>query len=779
MWAERDNLTRRPYLSAAIVGISLLAPFLGGSTEPWAQGVVCILVGLMVLLFPPEKQLQPLFYVLCLLLLVVALGAFLPASWFGIPTWRAALTGDLGITLPRTVSPQPWLSAECWLLLLAGLLWLGFVAAHGLGSQDRWNMARFYVSGVMILTLVAIVFALCGQTLFFWHARQHFGFFPNRNQMGNWLAMGGLLLPALLYEDWGRNRILTFWWLAGLALIGSALVMTYSRAGILIYFSGTTIFLIWVSLVRRRTARLVLGVVVMVSMLTLFLIFGGETLNRFQQVATTDNASQAAMRPAIHRDALAMKSHSPVVGVGLGNFNSVFALFRDQSRNEDRAIHPESDWLWLATEAGWAAVAVVIAGLALLFIDVFPVERGTGRTVRMAAAVAVLGIAVHGWFDVSGHRLGSFIPACFFVMLMLHPRHLVTISPWLRRCFQGAALLTIATGLYWIVAVCSASLMPGAVGVEKAREQSLAAIKAGNTASAIQILNRALVWAPLDWNFYFLRASAEIGRDPGHARMDFLRARSLEPNASRVPLQEGYLWLPIRPGYAVAAWREALARNKHNPTERFGEMLSASTNIPMAREGLKTLSLDSPDLLLIYASGASSAEFGDILTKILDRDPALDTLSLAQKQTFFRIWADKEGLDSVVTAVQQVPAWKDAAWSLMAQDMASRGDFQNAYQLVLSMISEPSFPQINSRDSLNVLQKRSILHPDDFASAYLLIRSHLVSNNYQLALDRARITTQQKNCPSYFYYLRGQAAASLENWQEAWEAIRNFQKTQP
>ncbi len=761
---------------SAVLLIGWLAPFLGGCTEAWSQGVLCVAIGLCVWWWPPRRRLRfGWFYVTALIFIALPFLSFLPARWYGSTPWRETISRDLLISLPWTATPQPWISLECWLLLLAGTLWLVYMTTLPLSSQSRWNLARWYAAGITVLAAVALVSYGIGKPLPFWHAREAFGFFPNRNQMADWLAMGGLLIPALIYQDWGWQRVRAGVWIVAILLIGTALVVTFSRAGILFFFAGMGLFLVWIALVRRWTARLVLCLVGMVGLATLFLIFGGATLARFQDPATgVRDAGRPAARLQIQSDALTMNEQSPVCGVGLGNFSAIFALYRDESRNEARAIHPESDWLWLAGEAGWGGIALIWVGVIFIVRAAFPVERGTARTLRIAAVVAGMAFLAHSFVDVSGHRLGTFIPACLFVALWIHPKHFWPVTPRETWLFRGVAALVILSGLYLIATSVSPSPLPGRTGVERSKALADEALRQGKVQEALHTINRALRWAPLDWELYYRRAVARLTTSPESARQDFQRARNLEPNYSELPLREGYCWLNIEPTYAVSAWREALNRNHHNPLERFGEMINASKDVPMAHEGLKWLSLERPDLFLSYAASANPQEFAQMRSKIIMRFPKLDNFNYSQKQKFFSIWSDKEGLQPVVEAALQIPSWKEAAWPFIARDMAQRSDYQGAYSMAKSMLQEPTFPRINNTAPLKTLQSRVQLAPSDFAAAYILVKNYTVSGNFHEALSQARISTRQDGCPNYFHYLRANAAASSGEWKEAWEAMQTY-----
>src|SRR5947208_2655961 len=91
-----------------IVGLTLLAPALGGSTKLWAQALVVLGCALVILVAPPGARLPwPLRFIFSGLLLLACAG-FLPATWFATPAWRHTLQTDYQLPLAGTLSPQPW-----------------------------------------------------------------------------------------------------------------------------------------------------------------------------------------------------------------------------------------------------------------------------------------------------------------------------------------------------------------------------------------------------------------------------------------------------------------------------------------------------------------------------------------------------------------------------------------------------------------------------------------------------------------------------------------------
>src|ERR1041385_1321011 len=139
-------MTTSQWASNAVIALlPVLACFLGGSTQKWAEGIVVAVLGLYLLAKPPRASLG--LAINCLLLALVASTAiaFLPASWFSFPTWRNAFVNDFGIQLPQTVSPQPWITGTGLISLIAGLAWLYVVTTQGIGLRSTRHQLRIFV----------------------------------------------------------------------------------------------------------------------------------------------------------------------------------------------------------------------------------------------------------------------------------------------------------------------------------------------------------------------------------------------------------------------------------------------------------------------------------------------------------------------------------------------------------------------------------------------------------------------------------------------------------
>jgi O-antigen ligase/tetratricopeptide (TPR) repeat protein len=777
----RPTFTAAParwWRNVLIPALPVLACFLGGATEKWSEGIVVGLLGLILLASPPRFSLGRGLNVILLTIIACAATAFLPASWFWQPAWRLVLESDFGISLPGTLSPQPWLSFGCFVSFLAGLSWLYYVSALDLELREVRQQLRFFAAGIVLLAALCLALNHAHTALPFWHNQRGFGPFPNRNQTANLFGLTAIVILACGQDDIRHSRKRWMVWLLGLAILVAAIVLDFSRAGILILVVGSASWLGAFALRKGSVAQIALGLSALLILLTVMLVFGGQTLERFHLRSGEAGDVAGDLRWGIFHDALQLIRASPWCGIGFGNFDGVFAVFRDASLTGARTIHPESDWFWLWVEAGWPAVLLAIAAIVILVRRVFPLQEGTNQRFRVATLIAAILFVLHGVVDVSGHRVGTAFAAIFlFGMTLRRPAQLgpSRLGPIV---FRAIGLLFLAAGISWVVATRYEMSLPGGVGVENEMHKASTTSQGRNFGEAIQRTTHALEWAPLKWQIYFSRALAKVGakRPASDALDDFRRARFLEPNAYEVPYQEGIVWLAAEPSLAVTAWREALRRVGSQRLEIYGHMLAlASQHNPAVRRGLEEIGMVHHDLALIYLQGAAGADFMTALHRLLEHDATLQTLSATEKLTFFSLWAERGDLDELVRVVGTHPDWMEYAWRAVAKLHARRTDFRGAFELVRRFGEMPPLPEAAADSSLEQLRQAFHARPDDVGAGYKLYREQMREGKVDEALMTARHFTELGGCPPYFHVLEANAWAAKENWERAWNAWEKFQ----
>ncbi|HEY5035820.1 MAG TPA: O-antigen ligase family protein, partial [Chthoniobacterales bacterium] len=483
----------------------------------------------------------------------------------------------------------------------------------------------------------------------------------------------------------------------------------------------------------------------------------------------------------IFRDAWTMIKASPWCGLGLGNFESVFALFRDASRGVTRSLHPESDWLWLWSEMGWPAIAIVLASAALFVRHVFPLKEGTNQRLRYAALVGAVLFALHGLVDVSAHRFGTFLAGTFLLGLsQLRPAQMPRFG-WPPILFRFVGVLLLAIGISWFFAWRDELPLPGYLGVTNAKEAATIENRGHRYAEALAAASRGLDWAPLDWQLYFIRGVSRIGlgQPARDALADFRRARFLEPSAWQLPFSEGQAWLGVQPTFALSAWHEALRRRLTDPAGLYSQMFPLADEFDRrVRPGLADFAAEDPRLTITYLENLPGVDFLAALQKLLARDPNLAHLSAKEKTRLFALWSEREQLDDLMRAVGAHPEWEQFAWPGMAHWQAAHGQFEQAWKLVRHYAVAPPLPNEQSALSVPQLEQEIYANPQDYAAGYALYRAQSRAGKIDDALVTLRHFTTQPDAPAYFDYLQAEAWASKGNWERAWKCWRDFRQSE-
>jgi O-antigen ligase/Flp pilus assembly protein TadD len=723
---------------------------------------------------PPRVSLGLATNLAFILLVGVGTIAFLPAGWFFFPSWRSVLVHDFGTTLPQTVSAQPWISLTCLISMIAGMSWLYVTSTQELDLRAVRFQLRLFVAGIVFIAALSIVFYLAHLAPSFWINARGFGPFPNRNQTGDLFGITAIVLLACGQDDMRHGRKRWIIWLVGLGILVAAIILNFSRAGVIILVGGSALWIAVVALRVRSQARIALAASFLLLLLTALLVFGGATVDRFHVLQAGEGHAFADFRWKIFRDAFDMIRASPWCGLGLGNFEPVFATFRQASITQTRALHPESDWIWMWSELGWPAIVITLIGAAFLIRRVWPLEEATNQRFRLAALIGALCFAAHGLIDVSGHRVGTAYAGLLLLGAALHRPLAFKRSVVTALVFRLIGLGLLVSGIAWTAAVQKQALLPGSVGVSVVKQLAPVAINGRNFAAAIALNTRGLEFAPLDWQLYFARALAEIGaRRHQLALDDFRRARFLEPTSYEVPLAEGYAWLPIQPVYAATAWREALRRTQtevHRFNVYAGMLDKAAIDNPEVGRILQEVGLTQHDLVLAYLSRVKGPQFDQELKRFLKNDPDLHTLTDAEKFAFFSLWAERGDLDELSRQVQVEQKWMPYAWLGVAKYDASKNDFKAACNLIEEYGDAVAMPRLNDGGAVEDLQKRYYANPDNYAAGYSLYREQMKKGRVDDALVTARHFTERPNAPAYFHVLEARAWAEKQNWERAWKA---------
>ncbi|HSP45266.1 MAG TPA: hypothetical protein VLO30_04685, partial [Chthoniobacterales bacterium] len=418
------------------------------------------------------------------------------------------------------------------------------------------------------------------------------------------------------------------------------------------------------------------------------------------------------------------------------------------------------------------------AGITLFVWRVFPLSEGSNQRFRVAALIAALLFALHGTVDVSGHRVGTAFAALFLLGLAVRRPLGLSHSITIPIVFRAIGLVFLVAGSAWLFATRYERPLPGAVGVENEMRLATAANQGRNFTETVQRTTRALGWAPLRWQLYFLRAIGKVGaRLPAaEAADDFRRARFLEPNAFEVPFQEGSLWVGVnQPGLALTAWGEALRRAGTQRADVYRAMLViASRSSPRAHQGLEEFGMVQHDLALIFLEFTGGAPFMSAVQRFLDHDPSLETMTSQEKVTLFKYWAERGDTAELVRTVETHPDWTPYAWPGLAKYQAAQKNFRAAVELVRGYGETPPLPAPAQNSSIDQLRQALHASPDNYAVGFQLYREQMQQGQVDEALVTVRHFTDLPSAPRYFHFLEAEAWAAKEDWERAWKARERF-----
>lgn len=410
-----------PSATAFILLASLISVLLAGGPREGGMGIFLAVSGVALMLGRPTALAPRSLWVIGVLLVVATGGAFLSQASLGNPGVRIAIPEVPGLILPPSVTLDP-LATLSWAVLLGLSLLIAqhVLASPPASSRGMETLALIAVLGCSLYGGMAWYAARTGWSYPFFDketwTQAFFGFFPNRNHTAGFLLTGAILSLGLMLRGVTGGRLLpgviaafSFAFLTSLLLFNSS-----SRGGLIFLVAGV---LIWIAGLGRQRSRFLVAVTLAMAgvILILFLASGSGLLERFAGRDPSGTAVAAAPahkgghdpRILIWEDTFSIISGYPLTGTGFGTYALVYPYYAEKSlRDQSRALHPESDWLQLCSEAGIPALVLALLALALLLRKIPVLAATTGRSwpLRWGFIAAFLAELLHGLVDVPLHK---------------------------------------------------------------------------------------------------------------------------------------------------------------------------------------------------------------------------------------------------------------------------------------------------------------------------------------------------------------------------------------
>ena len=386
------RFVRNDVVLYGVGALLLFCPLAFGAVEPWAiftlQSVSAILF--MVWLLGQMRSAQP------------------------TVLWTPVFPPMLGFMALICIQLLPGISSYRHATYSGLLLYVAYGLACFLITQTltRATHIRRLATALVIygtwMAMFAVLQSLSSTGKLYWLRTPRFGGwiygpYVNHNHYAGLMEM---LVPVPLVFAFSRYARGRERWAAAsaAAFMGATIFLSGSRGGMVAFALEVAIFL-WF-LFRERTggrAAFLMATFLVISLASIAWIGGSDVTARLSTISANKHSELANdIRLKINRDALHMFAQRPILGWGLGTFETVYPQFRSFYTDllVDKA---HNDYLQLLAETGLLGFAVMIWFLVSALRAALPKIRNWPSDVNGAVALAVLigisGILVHSLVD--------------------------------------------------------------------------------------------------------------------------------------------------------------------------------------------------------------------------------------------------------------------------------------------------------------------------------------------------------------------------------------------
>jgi len=755
-----------------LLGGCLVSVFFAGGPRQGGEGAFLLMAGVVLILFRPARPTSWWLWLGGLLVLLTCSVSLLPTDLLPVPVWKQALAALPAITLPPTITCDPYAAAYWVAVLSASIATALFVLGQPMQGGALRIIALAAVAGCTAYAVTAMAAWNGG-----WHypffkqeewAQPAFGFFTNRNQTAGFLLTGAILALGMIRRGFIGRR--WFYVLAGVAaftvLCYCLLFLSASRGGLVFLVIGCGIWLAGLGGYRSR-GLLAVALVLAIAIGTRFVrsdsalmerLLGGSAEHVGQATPSaaesmTEHPAHSGGRVSIWLDTLDMIREQPLVGSGLGSYPFVYQFHAKRSFSEMTALHAESSWLTLASEAGLPALLAVLACLTFLLMGLPRLERLSGRDwpLRWGFLAAFFAELLHGLVDVPLHK-----PELGWWLLLLggigfaplaetaNPAR-IGIGGWLQRMvLMLVGLGSLLLGGWMIAAQIgkAPALPPFAAAASERQIESLYRDVADFSPEAVaSLIRREMVFQPVNPRLHYQLGSMLLLTPDGvdQAKSEFQAQLALSPSDPMFPKAEGSAIAPHDTEAAIMLWKEALRRrllideSPNCPICRteglFYSMISDAKEYPELTARLGELANLSPELRLLWISQPT----GDpSLIMVAVQDEAfLRTLNSRQKVRLLELWYQRGDRTALVAYLDAHPELASESVPVRALLLADGPDPRQGCQL----LRDTYHLKLPEADADSVIRPTDEAVPADplAASSYYMLHGNMVSARRVLA----------------------------------------------
>jgi O-antigen ligase len=776
------------------------------------MGIFLAVAGLALMLGHPTTLAPRSLWLIGVLLVALTGSAFLSQASLGTPGVRNAILSPPGLNLPQSITLDPPATLSWVLLLGLSLMIAQFMfAAPPSSSRGMERLALLAVLGCSLYGAMAWYAARTGWSFPFFDketwTQAFFGFFPNRNHTAGFLLTGAILSLGLILRGITGGRLLpgviaafSFAFLTSLLLFNSS-----SRGGLIFLIAGVVI---WIAGLGKQRSRLLIAVTLFMSALImlLFLASGSGLLERLSgrdpSGASVASASGHEVRHdpriLIWEDTFPMVGDYPLTGTGLGTYGLVYPFYAVKSlRDQSTALHPESDWLQLCSEAGLPALALALLGLALLLRKIPALAESSGHAwpVRWAFLAAFLAELLHGLVDVPLHKpeLGWWVMILGGIGFsgcggLNKERPPGKIPMALQRVvFAGGGIAMLVIGAFLILAQWGGGVHAPPFAPAAARERLVKLFAGGGdpaaASAAIAEARKMIREYPIAHTLRYQLAvmlmftehkekGAEGAEGVEEAKALFLQQQALSPIDPDLPFEQGRALAPREPMTAATFWSEALRRqleldaSPNSAVKRAGDlyyrMIAAAVDNWPLFDRLPALAYDN-ELRMIWLT---QPRCGVPQLAEAARDTAfMTTLSPRDQGRIIELWwrrGSPQDRRDVEAFLASHPEYEESAVMTRAAMLAATGRQQEACALLIKARGIPvSLPK--EGDAPAVIRPAG----DDLPADPLEAARYYLDHGNDVAARRSLDEALRRESSAEALLLRASIAMRAREWDAA------------
>jgi len=338
-----------------------------------------------------------------------------------VPLYAAAVYGFVQIipfgtessanglaAVPRTISAAPFATEQTALHFLALATFLSILLIY----VDSVKRLRRLVAVISVFGFVFAFFAILQSVLSptkiygIFERASPFGSFVNRHNFAAYIEMSlALPLGMILSGAVARDKKLLY--ITGIVLMGSSLLLSGSRGGLIAMLAGVCLLLVMTTKARGPKAialKAALAVLMLGAVIAGAVFVGGETsFTRFAETSvskdiTTDRSHIWALTTRV------IVGNLPF-GAGMGAFPQAYTPYDDLSGLE-RVEQSHNDYLQVLADGGLIGLAIGGLFLFLLFREgrqAAAITNDVRRGVAVGAVSGIFAVLVHSLFDFVLH----------------------------------------------------------------------------------------------------------------------------------------------------------------------------------------------------------------------------------------------------------------------------------------------------------------------------------------------------------------------------------------